>query len=306
MSRWAIVRSKAIPTMVGGGQDGGELVPREFSSDMHCCAMAAAKKEKPDELRCFVVSAFGSTPDDQRRSKQVLRHLIRKALGERYRVIRADEIDDEGLITNQIIEHLIEDELVVADLTGLNPNVFYEVAVRHAARKPIVHLITGGQDIPFDVANMRAVPYALDDPDSLELAREELERKVQAIEENDFVAAPNPITAALDIWLLQESEQPEMRKAGDVLASIGELRDEVRALGRRVGPTGQVEAGRPLAYSQARKRVLALVKKHDPIAQEDLLPLVPLGSQPLIEVVESLLADEQIYLVDGKLSLIPF
>lgn len=72
-------------------------------------------------------------------------------------MVRADEIDDEGLITNQIIEHLIEDDLVVADLTGLNPNVFYEVAVRHAARKPIVHLITTGQDIPFDVANMRAV-----------------------------------------------------------------------------------------------------------------------------------------------------
>jgi hypothetical protein len=185
---------------------------------------------------CFVVSAFGATPDDQRRHKQVLRHLVRKVLGDRFHVVRADEIDDEGLITNQIIEHLLDDDLVVADLTGLNPNVFYEVAVRHAVQKPIVHLITAGEEIPFDVANMRAVPYALDDPDALETAQEELGRKVRSIEEADWIAAPNPISAAREVSLLQGSEQPEARAAGDILAAVGELRDEVRALSRRVPP----------------------------------------------------------------------
>jgi hypothetical protein len=191
-------------------------------------------KGEIERRRCFVVSAFGADAEEQKRYKQVLRHLVRKVLGDRFEVVRADEIDDEGLITNQIIEHLIEDDLVVADLTGLNPNVFYEVAVRHAARKPIVHLITAGQEIPFDVANMRAVPYALDDPDALESAQEELERKVKAIEESDWKGAPNPISVALDVWLLQESEQPEAREMGDVLAAVGELRDEVRSLARRV------------------------------------------------------------------------
>ena len=81
------------------------------------------------QKRCFVVSAFGAGPDEQRAHKQVLRHLVQKVLEPEYQVVRADLIDEEGLITNQIIEHLLEDELVVADLTGLNPNVFYEVAV---------------------------------------------------------------------------------------------------------------------------------------------------------------------------------
>lgn len=190
--------------------------------------------------RCFVVSAFGANSEEQLRHKQVLRHLVRKVLGTRFHVIRADEIDDEGLITNQIIEHLLEDDLVVADLTGLNPNVFYEVAVRHAARKPIVHLITAGEEIPFDVANMRAVPYALDDPDALEAAQEELARKVRAIEEADWVAAPNPISAAREVFLLQESEQPEIKAAGDVLGAVGALRDEVRTLARRIPPGAPV------------------------------------------------------------------
>jgi hypothetical protein len=183
------------------------------------------------------VSAFGSSTEEQRIHKQVLRHLVRKVLEPDYRVVRADQIDDEGLITNQIIEHLLDDDLVVADLTGLNPNVFYEIAVRHAARKPIVHLITKGQEIPFDVANMRAVPYALDDPDLLEDAQGDLARKVKAIEESGFVAASNPISAAHDVWLLRESEQPDVRQAGDLLASFHELRDEVRMLARRMGNT---------------------------------------------------------------------
>jgi hypothetical protein len=182
------------------------------------------------------VSAFGTTPEEQKRTKQVLRHLLRKVLEPHgYKVVRADEIDDEGLITNQIIEHLLEDDLVIADLTGANPNVFYELAVRHAARKPIVHLITAGETIPFDVANMRAIVYALDDPDVLEEAQEELARKVAAIEQSDG-AGPNPITAARDVWLLRASDEPQVREAGELLALVSDLRDEMRSLVRRMTP----------------------------------------------------------------------
>ena len=56
-----------------------------------------------------------------------------------------------GLITAQVIQNLVEWELVIADLSEHNPNVFYELAVRHALKKPIVQLIQAGQKIPFDV-----------------------------------------------------------------------------------------------------------------------------------------------------------
>ena len=262
-----------------------------------------------EKRRCFVVSAFGSSQDEKRQHKQVLRHLVQKVLGGRFRVIRADEIDDEGLITNQIIEHLIDDELVVADLTGLNPNVFYEVAVRHAVRKPIVHLISTGQDIPFDVANMRTVPYALDDPDALEVAQAELDRKVQAIEENDWRAAPNPISAARDVWLLQGSEQPEVREAGDLLAAMGEVRDEVRALGRRVQSVEiSPSLGPFLGESRALGRALvAEVRRNDPIAEDDLLARFPGESfSTLQKTLRDLIEDKQLFVVNDKFSTIPF
>jgi hypothetical protein len=234
------------------------------------------------------VSAFGSSSDEQRTHKQVLKHLVKKVLDAEYEVIRADQIDDEGLITNQVIEHLLDDDLVVADLTGLNPNVFYEIAVRHAARKPIIHLITKGQEIPFDVANMRAVPYALDDPDALEDAQDELRRKVDAIEAEDFKAAPNPVSAARDIWLLRESEQPDIRQVGNVLAAVNELRDEMRALTRRSNSSSDLRG------SLSSNEVLEELRKIGPMDTESLAANLYVSPGLAQTVVASLLKEGEV------------
>ncbi|MDO9354536.1 MAG: hypothetical protein Q7T55_12625 [Solirubrobacteraceae bacterium] len=202
--------------------------------------MADEPKTKPRDApasarqkTCFVVSEFGKTPEQSARTKQVLRHLIQKVLEPMgYSVVRADGIDDEGLITHQIIEHLLDDDLVIADLTNHNANVFYEVAVRHAARKPIVHVMTHGEQIPFDVANMRTVHYALNDPDLLEEAQHELRRKVETIEEGGFKAAHNPITAARDVSLLKESDKPELQEAGAILEALADIRSDLQSFNR--------------------------------------------------------------------------
>lgn len=192
--------------------------------------------EVPAARKCFVISAFGKTQDEKRTHTQVLKHLIQKVLKPRgYSVERADQIAEEGLITNQIIERLLDDDLVVADLTSLNPNVFYEMAVRHAARKPIIHIITVGVDIPFDVSNMRAVQYSLTDPDRLEEAQHELGEKADAIEASGWKAAPNPITAARDVAILLQSAEPGAREEGEVLGAVNDLKDEVQRLNRRMG-----------------------------------------------------------------------
>src|SRR5438128_2309435 len=111
----------------------------------------------PDRKLCFVISPVGDEGSDiRKRADQILKHVISpivKELG--YEPVRSDQISKPGVITGQIIEHLIEDSLVVADLTGYNPNVFYELAVRHAVRKPVVQLRKKGEPLPFDVAPVR-------------------------------------------------------------------------------------------------------------------------------------------------------
>lgn len=73
------------------------------------------------------------------------------------RVVRADQIDTPGMITKQIIEYLLKARLVVADLSFSNANVFYELALRHAIRLPIVQIIRHRDPIPFDINQMRTI-----------------------------------------------------------------------------------------------------------------------------------------------------
>ena len=112
---------------------------------------------------CFVVSPIGDESSSERKkADQLLRYIVRPVLEDRgYVVTRADQIHDPGTISKQVIEHLVTADVVIADMTGHNPNVFYELAVRHAAKMPVVHMIEKGETIPFDVAPQRAIFYEL-------------------------------------------------------------------------------------------------------------------------------------------------
>src|SRR5690606_21016608 len=78
----------------------------------------------------------------------------------------------------QIINHLLDDDLVIADMTELNANAFYEMAIRHMKEKPIVHMFRVGTLIPFDVKLYRAVDFDYEHPSMLKDAREKLRRAV--------------------------------------------------------------------------------------------------------------------------------
>lgn len=86
-------------------------------------------KQEKDKI-CFVIAPIGEEGSDiRRRSDQVFKHIIAPAAKDcGYETIRADKISEPGIITSQVILHLVEDALVIADLTGRNPNVFYELA----------------------------------------------------------------------------------------------------------------------------------------------------------------------------------
>jgi hypothetical protein len=145
---------------------------------------------------CFIVAPIGESDSAVRkRSDQVLRHIIRPALETAgYQAVRADEISDPGNITTQILSRLTESDLVVADLTGHNPNVYYELGIRHTTGKPIIHLIEKGDRIPFDLAAFRTIVLDHKDLDSAERARGDLVAAVQAIDK-----APESFRGLVDV-----------------------------------------------------------------------------------------------------------
>ncbi len=111
--------------------------------------------------RCFVISPIGQEGSEVRRhADEVFRHIILPAV-ERFglKASRSDHLDDPGKISDQMFERILNDDLCIAVLTGFNPNVFYELAIAQFARRPVIIMLEKGNDLPFDVQDLRYVPY---------------------------------------------------------------------------------------------------------------------------------------------------
>ena len=108
---------------------------------------------------CFYISPIGDEGSEERQHSDLfLNHLVEPALREfGSKVIRADKIGESGMITGQILEHLFRARLTIVDLSFGNPNVFYELCLRHAAKLPIVQIIRKQDKIPFDVDQVRTI-----------------------------------------------------------------------------------------------------------------------------------------------------
>ena len=123
------------------------------------------------ERVCFFIAPIGDDKSEKEGEKEQRKHsdmiftaFVRRALEEQnLEVVRADKISKPGMISGQIIESVLKSRLVVADLSFHNPNVFYELCLRHVIGKPTVHIIRKGDKIPFDIGNFRTIEIAMDD-----------------------------------------------------------------------------------------------------------------------------------------------
>lgn len=156
-------------------------------------------------MKCFVICPIGEENSEIRRdSDNVIEFIIKEGLTPLgYSIERADTIAKSGVITSQIIEQIVSCELVVADLTDHNANVFYELAIRHLLGKPFIHLIKAGQKIPFDVAASRTITYSLD-LNGARRASLEVRKQAQSIIDGT-TNIESPISISMDLKALTES-----------------------------------------------------------------------------------------------------
>src|SRR5580704_11504843 len=114
---------------------------------------------------CFVLMPFGTKKDPVSQIEidfdAVYEQAVRPGIeGADLDAIRADGERTGGIIHKPMFERLLLCEYAVADLTTGNPNVYYELGVRHAARPSTTQPIYAGhQPIPFDVTYLRALGY---------------------------------------------------------------------------------------------------------------------------------------------------
>lgn len=130
---------------------------------------------------CFVMAPLGPPGSPTRHhSDAVLERLIEPAVAQiGHTVLRADQIHKAGHINSQVLDHIASAALAVADLTGLNPNVMYELAVRHGTGRAACQIASEGTALPFDIAGLRTVFFDLDDSGSMKSAESALSAQLE-------------------------------------------------------------------------------------------------------------------------------
>jgi hypothetical protein len=108
----------------------------------------------PDPNLCFVLMPFAEV------MRPVFDDHIRPVVESGgVSCLRADEIVGTNVITWDIWEKINRARFIIADLTGRNPNVFYEVGIAHALGKEVILLAQSMEDVPFDLKALRCIVY---------------------------------------------------------------------------------------------------------------------------------------------------
>ena len=157
---------------------------------------AAAETPEKDgntsgQRSCFVIMPYGQKADTASGGTfdfdAVYARLIEPAVANlKLRCIRSDKVSQAGLIHKEMIEDIINSDVAIVDITMGNPNVMYELGVRHTARRSGTVIIRyAGSNIPFNIAGMRVLDYTLpagnsaEDAELLAAHRKVLERTLK-------------------------------------------------------------------------------------------------------------------------------
>ena len=120
--------------------------------------MATAEPKKA----CFIITPIGKPSDPIRRHIDGVVQGIEDAIGGEFDVIVAHRMFDIGSINRQVLEQIYTCDLVIANLTNLNPNVMYELAFRHSVGRPAIVIAEAGTVLPFDLKDERMFEYVND------------------------------------------------------------------------------------------------------------------------------------------------
>jgi hypothetical protein len=187
----------------------------------------------------FVVMPFSPTPSE-RNWTEVFEGLFKPALEEcGYDCTRAEA--SRGSLIGDIVQAVFEADIVVADVTDRNPNVFYELGVRHSLRRGTIVVSQGTEHIPSDLLGYWCLTYGLR-PAEVTKFKRDIKRIISTFEERPE-ASDSPVSDYLDrdqINISRQLNRDNVKKLGALLTELSAIK---LALAR------QRLSGKPQKYS---------------------------------------------------------
>lgn len=226
---------------------------------------------------CFVVSPIGDERSETRINADKLFKYIISPVCENcgFEAVRVDQINDSDSITQTIIDKLLSSELVIADISGHNPNVFYEMGYRKCTDRPIIHLKKKGESIPFDVNTVRTFEYDLTDLDNVEETKKRLEQTIGTF---SFEIQDNTLG--------QDEEQSRQIFSQGILTMLYQIQDSITELKEQISKkdTETIQAIMQTSLNNVQRE-----ESTDTIMMKTLLPELlknPESFQNLMQMAE--------------------
>jgi hypothetical protein len=236
------------------------------------------------DRECFFIAPIGKEDTPVRkRSDSIFKFIVARAAAELgLTAIRGDQLSEPGQITLQVIDHVLGARAAVADLTGLNPNVFYELAVRHTARLPIALIAEKDCTLPFDIAQMRTIFFDSSDLGSADACREAIVAQLRNSLDNKTV--DSPIATAVEVRALQSGDKVE-RNIAELLTVVEDIAKSQQVTLSRIDGLASALArdpGKPLETPHDSGSAAAPLRSYQPsFTGSGVLPRGPGEPSPL-------------------------
>lgn len=133
---------------------------------------------------CFVLMPFAAVDDIQKVYVEHTKPAVEKC---GMRCMRADDIYGVSGVMQSIWEAINKSRVVIAEMTGRNPNVFYELGIAHTLGKPVIMITQSMNDVPFDLQHLRCVMYEYK-PRAIERFEDALTRTLTTVLQTPVVA----------------------------------------------------------------------------------------------------------------------
>ena len=205
---------------------------------------------------------------------------------DQFKFTNAGDLDNQQNIIQDIVEGIHKADIVIADLTGLNPNVFYELGLAHAMNKKVIIITQDIDELPFDIKSYRANQYSLQFNELPKLIAELQRLLLGAV--NGSVKYGNPVSdyapdfydiaditrdvdyissidkakcAEEDIEIIDGDERGLLDYTADIEENLGSMTEEVAAIGNEMNQMNESinEANGSILHIQAQNQTSSAV-----------------------------------------------